>query len=175
MTMTATTVKMFIDIFIGIWAFILAIIWCAKIECKPGQKASAIEIWYRFPKFVIGYALTFFILLVICWPASTTISPVDKEIKAVKTEITATEKQLASTTAAQTALQEKINAAKDKMKTLTAQKSRRRTTPAGKELKALKLEIAESEKQLAATTKASQATQADLRQRSMQRRTRQKA
>jgi hypothetical protein len=47
------------------------------------------------------------------------------------------------------------------MKTLTAQKPKA-NTPAGKELKALKLEIAESEKQLAATTKASQATQADL-------------
>ena len=69
-TMTATTVKMFIDIFIGVWAFLLAIIWCAKIECKPGEKTSAIEIWHRFPKFVIGYLLTFVILLMICWPPS---------------------------------------------------------------------------------------------------------
>ena len=74
MTMTATTVKMFIDIFIGIWAFMLAIIWCAKIECKPGQKAQPIEIWHRFPKFVIGYVLTFFLLLLLCWPAATAIS-----------------------------------------------------------------------------------------------------
>jgi uncharacterized membrane protein YadS len=163
MTMTATTVKMFIDIFIGIWAFVLAIIWCAKIECKPGQKASPIEIWHRFPKFVIGYALTFFILLVICWPASTTISPVEKEIKVVKTEIATTEKQLASATAAQTALQAKINAAKDKMKTLTAQnKKPKANTPQAKELNALKREIAESEKQLATTAKAAQATQTEL-------------
>jgi uncharacterized membrane protein YadS len=161
MTMTATTVKMFIDIFIGIWAFILAYIWCAKIECKPGQKASASEIWHRFPKFVLGYALTFFILLVLCWPASTAISPVEKEIKAVKSEMTAAEKQLAATTAAQDALQKKIATDKDKMKTLMAQKPKA-NTPAGKELKALKKEIAESEKQLAAAAKASQATQADL-------------
>lgn len=66
MIMTATTTKIFIDVFIGIWAFILAIIWCAKIECRPGEKIRAIEIWNRFPKFVIGYALTFFALLVIC-------------------------------------------------------------------------------------------------------------
>jgi len=119
-TMTATTVKMFIDIFIGIWAFLLAIIWCAKIDCKPGEKTKAIEIWYRFPKFVIGYVLTFFLLLVLCWPATTAISPVDKQMKVVKQEIAATEKQLSSTKAKgeQAALQVKISAAKDKMKSL---------------------------------------------------------
>ena len=74
-TMTATTVKMFIDIFIGIWAFLLAYIWCAKIECKPGQKARPIEIWHRFPKFVIGYVSTFFILLVLCWPIQRPSAP----------------------------------------------------------------------------------------------------
>ncbi len=62
----ATTVKIFIDIFIGVWAFILAYIWCAKIECKPGQKVGMGEIWNRFPKFVIGYALTFVLMLFIC-------------------------------------------------------------------------------------------------------------
>ena len=163
MTMTATTVKMFIDIFIGIWAFILAYIWCAKIECKPGQKTSAIEIWHRFPKFVLGYALTFFILLVLCWPATTAISPVDKELKAAKTEITAAEKQLASAAVAQAALQTRITTAKDRMKTLTAQnKKPKANTPAAQELKALKQEIAEAEKQLAASSKTAQAAQPEL-------------
>jgi hypothetical protein len=120
-TMTATTVKMFIDIFIGIWAFLLAVIWCAKIECKPGEKTRPIEIWYRFPKFVIGYVLTFFILLVICWPASTAISPVEKDIKSAQQEITAAEKQLASAASAQVALQATISTAKDRIKSLTAQ------------------------------------------------------
>ncbi len=64
--MTTTTVKVFIDVFIGIWAFVLAIIWCAKIECKPGDKVRVREIWERFPKFVLGYALTFIIFLIIC-------------------------------------------------------------------------------------------------------------
>ena len=35
---TATTVKVFIDIFIGVWAFILAVIWCSVIECRPGER-----------------------------------------------------------------------------------------------------------------------------------------
>jgi uncharacterized membrane protein YadS len=66
MLMTATTVKVFIDIFIGVWAFILAIIWCAVIECKPGERVRAGQIWERFPKFVIGYVLTFLIMLFLC-------------------------------------------------------------------------------------------------------------
>lgn len=110
-TMTATTVKMFIDIFIGIWAFLLAILWCAKIECKPGEKTSAIEIWHRFPKFVIGYGLTFAILLMVCWPASTALSPAEKQITDLKQQVAALEKQSAATTDAvqKAALQEKMN------------------------------------------------------------------
>jgi len=66
---TATTVKIFIDIFIGVWAFVLAIIWCTVIECKPGERVQPVEIWNRFPKFIIGYALTFLIMLIICLKA----------------------------------------------------------------------------------------------------------
>jgi uncharacterized membrane protein YadS len=62
---TATTVKVFIDIFIGIWAFILAVIWTTKINPKAGERAQAGEIWDRFPKFVIGYFLTFLIMLIL--------------------------------------------------------------------------------------------------------------
>jgi uncharacterized membrane protein YadS len=65
MVMTATTVKIFIDIFIGVWAFILAVIWCTKIECTGGR-IKAGEIWERFPKFVLGYVITFVIMLFIC-------------------------------------------------------------------------------------------------------------
>jgi uncharacterized membrane protein YadS len=66
---TATTVKIFIDIFIGVWAFILAVIWCTVIECKPGERVKAVEIWNRFPKFIIGYALTFLVMLIVCLKA----------------------------------------------------------------------------------------------------------
>ncbi len=66
----ATTVKIFIDIFIGIWAFILAVIWTTKINPKQGVEAKAGEIWDRFPKFVIGYFVTFLIMLIVGlnWP-----------------------------------------------------------------------------------------------------------
>ncbi len=71
--MTATTVKVFIDVFIGIWAFVLAVIWCAKIQCKPGEKVRVQEIWDRFPKFVIGYCLTFILFLILCTAAPSVI------------------------------------------------------------------------------------------------------
>ena len=61
--LTATTVKVFIDIFIGIWAFVLALIWVYAIEKKSGKRVSVGEIWERFPKFVIGYFVTFLAML----------------------------------------------------------------------------------------------------------------
>jgi uncharacterized membrane protein YadS len=57
---TATTVKVFIDIFIGIWAFVLGYIWTNHINVTRDQdKAKAWEIWQRFPKFIIGFVITF--------------------------------------------------------------------------------------------------------------------
>jgi uncharacterized membrane protein YadS len=61
----ATTVKVFIDIFIGVWAFVLAIIWTSVIDRRPGEQVRAGEIWDRFPKFVLGYVVTFLIVLFI--------------------------------------------------------------------------------------------------------------
>jgi len=122
-TMTSATVKLFIDIFIGVWAFVLAVIWTTKIDVRPGERAGAGEIWNRFPKFVLGYVLTFLLLLAIALPASKVIAPVDKEIKGLQKEIVAAEKQLPAATepAALAALNEKINTTKDKIKSLNEQ------------------------------------------------------
>jgi uncharacterized membrane protein YadS len=62
---TTTTVKVFIDIFIGVWAFILAVIWTSAIERRPNERVSRRQIWDRFPKFIIGYVVTFVIILLI--------------------------------------------------------------------------------------------------------------
>jgi len=67
---TAATVKVFIDIFIGVWAFVLAYIWTTHIEVREGDRAQAGEIWERFPKFVIGYVVTFIVVLVMALGAS---------------------------------------------------------------------------------------------------------
>lgn len=62
-TGVSATVKVFIDVFIGVWAFILAWIWSAKIERRTGDKVKVAEIWQRFPKFILGYVATFLIVL----------------------------------------------------------------------------------------------------------------
>ena len=68
---TTTTIKIFIDIFIGIWAFILAYIWTRHIEPRgPDDRLHVREIWERFPKFVLGFVATFLIVLWIGLAAS---------------------------------------------------------------------------------------------------------
>ena len=54
---------MFIDLFIGVWAIVLALVWAYAIDKKPGQTVPLGDIWQRFPKFVFGYVLTFALLL----------------------------------------------------------------------------------------------------------------
>lgn len=83
---TATSIKVFIDIFIGIWAFVLAYIWANYIEKREGDRVRAGEIWQRFPKFVIGYVLTFglFLAVGLAFPQSIksqTMVPATKEVK----------------------------------------------------------------------------------------------
>jgi uncharacterized membrane protein YadS len=62
---TTTTVKVFIDVFIAVWAFLLAWIWSAKIERGSGGKMRPGQIWERFPKFILGYMGTFVAVLLI--------------------------------------------------------------------------------------------------------------
>ena len=46
------------DIWIGIWSFVLAIIAVTVWERRAGApRARGLEIWWRFPKFVIGFFL----------------------------------------------------------------------------------------------------------------------
>ncbi|MCA8995906.1 MAG: putative sulfate exporter family transporter [Planctomycetaceae bacterium] len=54
----AATVKMIQNILIGVTAFGVAVYWVTFVERDPqGARPSAMEIWYRFPKFVIGFVL----------------------------------------------------------------------------------------------------------------------
>ena len=46
------------DVWIGIWAFVLAIIATTRWETNEiGQRPNAAQIWWRFPKFVIGFVV----------------------------------------------------------------------------------------------------------------------
>lgn len=52
----AAVVKMVQNILIGVVAFAVAIFWCTKVDRDPdGPKPTAKEIWYRFPKFIVGF------------------------------------------------------------------------------------------------------------------------
>jgi uncharacterized integral membrane protein (TIGR00698 family) len=48
------TVKMSQNVLIGVAAFILSVVWTMK-GVKEGEQVSLWEIWYRFPKFVLGF------------------------------------------------------------------------------------------------------------------------
>ena len=52
----AATVKMIQNVLIGVSAFCVAIYFATKVEKRDdGQQVGAMEIWNRFPKFVIGF------------------------------------------------------------------------------------------------------------------------
>ncbi len=60
---SAIMTKIWIDMFIGIWAFVLAVVWVLFIERRPGEKVQKSEIWFRFPKFVLGYFIAWFLVM----------------------------------------------------------------------------------------------------------------
>ncbi|HZL60587.1 MAG TPA: putative sulfate exporter family transporter [Stellaceae bacterium] len=45
------------DVWIGIWAFVLAVVATTRWEKVPGKKTDVAQIWWRFPKFVIGFVI----------------------------------------------------------------------------------------------------------------------
>lgn len=72
---TAATVKVFIDVMIGVWAFVLACVWSSKFDRKEGAApVKAKEIWQRFPKFVLGYVATFLLVLLVGSIAPSTVA-----------------------------------------------------------------------------------------------------
>ncbi len=70
-TVSAVMTKIWIDMFIGLWAFILALIWVYKIERRSGERVPFSEVWHRFPKFVLGYFAAWFIYLAIFFAAGS--------------------------------------------------------------------------------------------------------
>lgn len=116
--MAAATTKLFIDIFISIWAFLLAYVWCAYVECAPGEKVSIKEIWRRFPKFVLAYFVGFLVILLISAPHAPKVKAVEDEVKLINKEIQKVEKQLPTVTdpALQAQLQAKITDLKNQIK-----------------------------------------------------------
>jgi len=71
---TGVIVKMSQNVLIGVAAFILAIVWTFKkaAEIPGGEKPSAMEIWYRFPKFVLGFLIASVVFSFIINPETVT-------------------------------------------------------------------------------------------------------
>lgn len=54
------------DIWIGIWSFVFALIACLKWEKEEcGVRPSAKEIWWRFPKFVLGFFVASLVMTIV--------------------------------------------------------------------------------------------------------------
>lgn len=51
----AATIKMIQNVLIGVTAFCVAMYWTMKVEREAGRDVGAMEIWNRFPKFVLGF------------------------------------------------------------------------------------------------------------------------
>ncbi|MCP4684218.1 MAG: putative sulfate exporter family transporter, partial [bacterium] len=87
----AAVVKMIQNVLIGLLAFAVAIYWVTSVERTPGgPRPDVLEIWYRFPKFVLGFvaASLFFSFVVVPSMSgdvsaveSTVINPVTKTIR----------------------------------------------------------------------------------------------
>ncbi len=70
----AATIKMIQNVLIGVIAFFVALYFTTKVEvAETGRSVGPMEIWYRFPKFVIGFivASIVFSLLYTSFNAST--------------------------------------------------------------------------------------------------------
>ena len=66
----AAVVKMIQNILIGVVAFCVAIAWVTKIERgSDAPRPNAMEIWYRFPKFIVGFVAASLVFSFILIPA----------------------------------------------------------------------------------------------------------
>ncbi|MDR3553720.1 MAG: putative sulfate exporter family transporter [Syntrophobacteraceae bacterium] len=62
------------DMWIGIWSFVFAMIACLKWEKEEcGVRPNAMEIWWRFPKFVIGFFLATLLMTAVTSGFSTAV------------------------------------------------------------------------------------------------------
>jgi len=75
-------VKMSQNVLIGFAAFILAIVWTFR-KAAPGEQPGAIEIWFRFPKFVLGFMIASLIFSFLLDPK--TVSAVKGQLGALRT------------------------------------------------------------------------------------------
>jgi len=71
----AAVVKMIQNVLIGVVAFFIALYWVTKVERDPDCAPNVMEIWYRFPKFVIGFVAASLVFSFIVVPSMKVEEP----------------------------------------------------------------------------------------------------
>jgi uncharacterized integral membrane protein (TIGR00698 family) len=83
----AAVVKMIQNILIGIVAFFIALYWVNRVEKRSdGRKPDAIEIWRRFPKFIVGFVAASLVFSFILMPTlgSEAVSSILSQTKTMR-------------------------------------------------------------------------------------------
>ncbi len=63
-------VKMSQNVLIGVVAFILSVVWTLRKKEMEGGRPNAVEIWNRFPKFVLGFMISSIVFSFVLPPAT---------------------------------------------------------------------------------------------------------
>jgi uncharacterized membrane protein YadS len=65
----AAIVKLAQNVLIGLAAFGLAVYWSLKVDRVEGEQPSLMDIWFRFPKFIVGFVAASLIFSFILSPS----------------------------------------------------------------------------------------------------------
>ena len=84
---TAAVIKMIQNASIGLVALLIALYWVTRVEPSEGRRPGAIEIWNRFPKFVLGFMATSCLVSLVLAPllGSESVGQSLQESKAIRT------------------------------------------------------------------------------------------
>jgi uncharacterized integral membrane protein (TIGR00698 family) len=86
---SAVTIKMIQNVLIGVIAFVVATLWVTRVERKSiGHKPSPWEIWFRMPKFIIGFIVASLVFSFVLIPTmgSETVGGILKVSKVFRSE-----------------------------------------------------------------------------------------
>ena len=77
----AAVVKMIQNVLIGVVAFVVALYWTTRVERTEGGSSVGIaEIWYRFPKFIVGFVAASLVFSFILVPVFGGVEAVESEV-----------------------------------------------------------------------------------------------
>ena len=80
---TAAVIKMIQNASIGLVALLIALYWVTRVEPTEGRRPGAMEIWNRFPKFVLGFIAASSVVSLVLVPLLGA-GPVDQSLQASK-------------------------------------------------------------------------------------------